>query len=867
MLTRLPQLLLSILCLNLLLLVSPQNTERTFASTSVLTAKARQSDSGIMSQLSNEQTHVVSDGTVKYSESLVTGWENLTFDDSTWQTVVAPSAGLCNPSIARRIPNSTALPVWGQNPQNHQTIYARKIFDAQAPAVVNVQTLVDDDFDLYVNGTLVRSDRDGIEDGVHEDDVSSLILNGQNLIAIMAIDSAGGCQHLAFDMTIVEPSYSISGRVTDDNNNAASGITISDGAGHSTNTDANGNYTLSGLAADTYTLTPSKNGYIFSPPSRNVTVPPDATGQDFVGTLSRVPLLKQGISPYNDNNPTWEGLEYDHGNSQSLRCGKTIASCGCATTSIAMILRSYGVVNPTDGSASDPKSVNDYFNRNTQCNQGGCVSLGYAYGDVRWTAVGGYSQEANSNYGTQKIIYDGDGGGGGWGTLAGIVSQDINSDRPVILWDKSQGHWFVATGISGNTFTINDPLYTRTRLDDSAYGNTADAIRRYKKTSSDFSSIEVPVLAPAQVLITDPNGKRTGYDPISSTVVKEIPNSIYYFSQALRDETGGQPPPPENAGIYWAIVSTPQAGKYQVQIIAPSNQVYSFAIYGSEIDATTTLNAFEGTPMSGTNETYEISYAPDQPIEIQRTAENQDPNIQYNGWRGLSDASANSGTYRVSNTKNDTATFKFTGTSVKWISLKGPDQGKAQVTIDGVNKGTFDLYRSTQSRFTKTFKGLANGKHKIVIKVLGIKNANATDTKVVLDAFVVGNSTMQDNASAVQYNKWSGKTNASASGGSYRTSNKPSANARFTFTGTTVDWITAKGPKYGKAKVLIDGVAKGDFDLYGGAQQWQVAISFTGLSDAQHTIEIKPLGSKNSASGGKNVVVDAFRGPFTAIGE
>ena len=43
-------------------------------------------------------------------------------------------------------------------------------------------------------------------------------------------------------------------------------------------------YTLSGLAAGTYTLTVSKSGYSFAPTSRTVTVPPDATGQDFVGT-------------------------------------------------------------------------------------------------------------------------------------------------------------------------------------------------------------------------------------------------------------------------------------------------------------------------------------------------------------------------------------------------------------------------------------------------------------------------------------------------------------------------------------------------------------------------------------------------------
>ena len=45
-----------------------------------------------------------------------------------------------------------------------------------------------------------------------------------------------------------------------------------------------GNYTLSGLAPGDYTLTPSRIGHTFSPPSRSVTVrSADVPGQDFVG--------------------------------------------------------------------------------------------------------------------------------------------------------------------------------------------------------------------------------------------------------------------------------------------------------------------------------------------------------------------------------------------------------------------------------------------------------------------------------------------------------------------------------------------------------------------------------------------------------
>ena len=67
--------------------------------------------------------------------------------------------------------------------------------------------------------------------------------------------------------------HSITGRVIDGNSNPIPGVTISDGAGHTATTDANGEYTLSGLTAGTHTLRPWKSRLIFSPSEFQVTVP------------------------------------------------------------------------------------------------------------------------------------------------------------------------------------------------------------------------------------------------------------------------------------------------------------------------------------------------------------------------------------------------------------------------------------------------------------------------------------------------------------------------------------------------------------------------------------------------------------------
>jgi len=100
-----------------------------------------------------------------------------------------------------------------------------------------------------------------------------------------------------FDSTKLDISISainansVSGQVTDGGGQPFAGVTISSGSAGTATTDSNGAYTISGLAAGTHTLTPSKSGYTFSPASRTVTVPPDAVGQDFTGVVALQGLL------------------------------------------------------------------------------------------------------------------------------------------------------------------------------------------------------------------------------------------------------------------------------------------------------------------------------------------------------------------------------------------------------------------------------------------------------------------------------------------------------------------------------------------------------------------------------------------------
>jgi pimeloyl-ACP methyl ester carboxylesterase len=84
---------------------------------------------------------------------------------------------------------------------------------------------------------------------------------------------------------------SISGQVVDAHDMPVPGVTISAGAAGSAATAPDGGYTISGVISGTYVLRPSLSGYTFSPPTRTVTLPPDATGQDFTAWQKPVVLV------------------------------------------------------------------------------------------------------------------------------------------------------------------------------------------------------------------------------------------------------------------------------------------------------------------------------------------------------------------------------------------------------------------------------------------------------------------------------------------------------------------------------------------------------------------------------------------------
>ena len=223
-------------------------------------------------------------------------------------------------------------------------------------------------------------------------------------------------------------------------------------------------------------------------------------------------------------------------------------------------------------------------------------------------------------------------------------------------------------------------------------------------------------------------------------------------------------------------------------------------------------------------------------------------------WQKVSSADALGGSYTQEHLAGATASYTFSGTGVTWYTKIGPDQGRAQVSIDGVSKGTFDLYWTrAHYQMPRSFAGLTSGSHTITITVAG-KNAASSNALVSVDGFAVGGVT--NDSPSVAYG-WSPRSSSLAYGGRYVASDLSGATASFTFRGTKIAWATLIGPDQGIANVTIDGKLVASFDNYGISVERAVR-TVANLADAVHVIKIVVAGKHGAQSRGSFVAVDAW---------
>jgi len=137
--------------------------------------------------------NIISNSNWRSSDTAHTGWETVNFDDSSWDSARAPYPSAISPDGL--IPGTVAQHIWhdplgtsdGKTGPNET--FLRFTFYLANWSSGNAQIVVDDDYNLYVNGNLAYENHDqGGPDIVDEINIKPFLKSGKNVIAIHAVD-------------------------------------------------------------------------------------------------------------------------------------------------------------------------------------------------------------------------------------------------------------------------------------------------------------------------------------------------------------------------------------------------------------------------------------------------------------------------------------------------------------------------------------------------------------------------------------------------------------------------------------------------------------------------------------------------------
>ncbi|HSA84429.1 MAG TPA: C39 family peptidase [Patescibacteria group bacterium] len=265
-----------------------------------------------------------------------------------------------------------------------------------------------------------------------------------------------------------------------------------------------------------------------------------------------VPLFKQGILPFTDNDPVWENQEFDHANAGQFYCGKILAECGCATTSVAMLLNYFGVTKLPDGETLGPGTLDSWLKNNNGYNR----NLG-----IIWAVAATIAHKAkahNPSFQYDALEVDDD-----WTFTDEKLMTDLGEKIPNVLQENTTlgTHFVVAKGIdTDNTFLINDPYYNYTNL--ASYSNTAASVRRFIPSHSDMSYISLSVDNGVTVTLKDYNG-----DPVGKIYEDFGPGN------PTGDESKPQPIP-----LTIIEYAKPESGNYTIEVNSDNPQDFHLDI-------------------------------------------------------------------------------------------------------------------------------------------------------------------------------------------------------------------------------------------------------------------------------------------------
>lgn len=207
-------------------------------------------------------------------------------------------------------------------------------------------------------------------------------------------------------------------------------------------------------------------------------------------------------------------------------------------------------------------------------------------------------------------------------------------------------------------------------------------------------------------------------------------------------------------------------------------------------------------------------------------------------------------------------------TSTVTLTAVGPGTASAPVTVTLLcSDGTSAPAACTPADTVKLLEVVATGgfvpgqHYSLVLNPVGatpaIQDAAGLALASTTESFRGPLTVQQTDPAAVA--SWQAVSTSKASGGNYVQAHLAGATASYSFTGSSVTWLTETGPNMGYATVSIDGAKVATVDNYSKTSAYRVSRAVTGLASGAHMLRITVSGKKGStAATDSQVAVDGF---------
>lgn len=259
----------------------------------------------------------------------------------------------------------------------------------------------------------------------------------------------------------------------------------------------------------------------------------------------------------------------------------TIHQLGCAMTDTAMLLGYHGAFTA-------PDTLNDWLSVAPDPKHPELLRGYDTGGGINWPAVGDYA----ATRGIQMAF--------SWKSSTLPLAQQVCSAGPSIIHTKNDNHWVTTIGqpFDQSTWLLHDPAGGVSRNLSSTnppYNNKFTGTRSYVGETLSFTTnygMFVRLHSPAELLLTNPAGQRTGIDPTTGAVFHEDPNSSYDDISISDDEDETQPGIEEKE----LMVGVPPAGDYTLHVTGTDTGTYVLEFLGRDTTGAPSQTIFPPLP-------------------------------------------------------------------------------------------------------------------------------------------------------------------------------------------------------------------------------------------------------------------------------